>query len=538
MINHNSFTPRQVIRTVLAAQSEPPTSEMTAMIKLMRLLGVATHNAKTIEQLFGSALSEICSYTDWPVGFAYIVEPPHRLQNFTAWYRSHPERYANLQAISARIDFSNKCSVIGKVLATRKAVYLADLNHHSFLRGWEALEAGLKSCIAVPVLVQHEPVAILELFHSESILPQDSVLESMEGIASYLGLVIEEKRVEKKLEALFDSAPDAQIVTDRSGVIVMANEQSVKLFGYPHEELIGQPIELLVPAERRAQHSNYRLNYTAAPHPRPMGSGMELAALRKDGTSIPVEISLSPVRVDEELLIASAIRDIRARKTLEEQLRERERLADMGTMAAVFAHEIASPLGGIFTTVEVIEMELPGELQPLIAGLKTEIRRLGSLLNEFRSVSRVGDLKPRVVNLADIVGRILEINAPAWSNAGVRIVTELSGNLTLTADGEKLQQMILNLARNAVEAMPNGGILSIKAYAPGHQVTLEIGDTGCGIAEVLEMFKPFSTSKSQGTGLGLYIVHQIVSAHHGAITYKTARGSGTTFEISLPKEPP
>jgi protein-histidine pros-kinase len=283
----------------------------------------------------------------------------------------------------------------------------------------------------------------------------------MESIASHLGLIIEDRKKDKKLIALFDSAPDAQIVTDRSGMIVMANEQAVKLFGYAHEELLGKPIEVLVPVARRENHIRYRMEYISAPHPRPMGSGMELTAVRKDGASIPVEVSLSPIPIDDELLIGCAIRDIKGRKELEEKLRERERLADIGTMAAIFAHEVASPLDGIAATVQVIEMQLPQEVQPLISELSAEIRRLESLLNQFRSLSRLADLKVKTVNLATVIRRVLEINAARWSGLGIRIITEVSGDLTLGADEEKLHQVILNLARNAVEAMPTGGTLSI-----------------------------------------------------------------------------
>jgi signal transduction histidine kinase len=105
----------------------------------------------------------------------------------------------------------------------------------------------------------------------------------------------------------------------------------------------------------------------------------------------------------------------------------------------------------------------------------------------------------------------------------------------MNADEDKLHQMILNVGRNAVEAMPNGGTLSIKAYGGGDQALLVISDTGCGIPEDIDIFRPFTTSKSQGVGLGLHIVRQIVSVHQGVITYKTMRGAGTTFEISLPK---
>ena len=505
------------------------------LLHLMRLLGVAAHKAKSIEQMFEIALHEICMHMGWPVGFGYIVQPPSRLQKFTAWYRSNPEWYANLQSASEKIDFRNPDSLIGRVLITRKPVLFEDINTDFFLRRHEAQAVGLKSCLAIPILVQNQPVAILEFFHSEPLSLQHFALQSMESIAAQIGWIVEQQREEKKLKALFDSAPDAEIVTDRSGSIVMANEQTIRLFGYSQEELLGQLIEILIPAERRKNHVQYRMDYVAVPRPRPMGSGMELAALRKDGTSIPVEVSLNPIALDEELLIACAIRDISGRKELEAKLREQERLADIGTLAAIFAHEVASPLDGISTTVQVIKMKSPEYVRPLISELSLEIRRLDSLLKQFRSLSGLANLKLTIVNLATTIRQILEINASHWSRLGVRLVTEVSGDLTLNADEDKLHEVILNLARNAVEAMPNGGTLSIKAYDRDDQVLLVISDTGCGIPEDIDIFRPFTTSKSQGVGLGLHIVRQIISAHHGVITYKTVPDVGTTFEISLPK---
>jgi PAS domain S-box-containing protein len=518
-----------------AANQSHFSGDTTPMLHLMRLLGVATHKAKSIEQMFKTALHEICTHMGWPVGFGYIVEPPSRLKKFTAWYRSNAECYANLQSASEKIDFKNRDSLIGRVLVTGKPVLFEDVNSDFFLRRHEAQAVGLKSCLAVPILVQNKPAAVLEFFHSQPLSLQHFALQSMESVASQIGWIIEQKREEKKLQALFDSAPDAELVTDRQGLIVMANEQSVKLFGYTREELLGQPIEVLVPAERRKNHVQYRMDYAAVPHPRPMGSGMELAALRKDGTSMPVEVSLSPIVLDDELLIACAIRDISARKEFEEKFRERERLADIGTMAAVFAHEVASPLDGISATVQVIEMEIPERVRPFISELSLEIRRLDSLLRQFRSLSGLANLKLTIVNLATIIRRVLEINASHWSHLGIRLVTEVSGDLTMNADEDKLHQMILNVGRNAVEAMPNGGTLSIKAYGRGDQVVLVISDTGCGIPDEIDIFRPFTTSKSQGAGLGLHIVRQIVSAHHGVIKYETVPGAGTAFEISLPK---
>jgi len=383
-------------------------------------------------------------------------------------------------------------------------------------------------------MVQKQLAAILECF---GVNVQESVLEVMHVIAAQLSQVIEQRRAEKKLAALFDSAPDAQVVTDILGKIVMANKQTARLFGYSEEELLGQAVETLVPSDLRSQHIQHRARYIAAPHARPMGTGMELTALCKNGSGIPVEVSLSPVELDEGLLIASAIRDVRERKKLEGKLREKERLAEMGTIAAIFAHEVANPLTGISFNAQLIKNGLPTEYQSLINNLSTEIYRLESLLNQFRSFSRLGDLEFAPIEFTSPVESVVNMNGTYWHDLGIHVVTEFARNLTLDGDEERLHQVILNLTRNAIESMPDGGLLTLKTYSIGEDIVFEVSDTGPGIPEGIDVFELFTTSKAQGTGIGLYIVRQIVSAHRGTVTYSTEQGRGTTFRVMLPKKP-
>ncbi len=368
------------------------------------------------------------------------------------------------------------------------------------------------------------------------ITPRRLAEQQLAAINSQLEEAAAERARGKKLQALFDSAPDAQIVTDTLGRILMANTQTERLFGYEEELLIGQPVEVLVPPDLRTQHIQHRARYVAAPQPRPMGTGVELTALCKDGTAIPVEVSLSPVELDEGLLIATAIRDVSERKKLEGQLREKERLAEMGTMAAIFAHEAANPLNGISTISQLIKELIPAEYLGLMNDLDTEVSHLESLLTQFRSFSRLTDLKVSSVDLTRLVERVVRIYRAYWSGLGIRVVAEFARNLALEADAERLYQVTLNLCRNAVQSMPDGGTLTVRTYGNGGDVVLEVGDTGSGIAEGTEVFELFTSTKTEGTGIGLYVVQQIVSAHGGTVTYSTKERAGTTFRISLPRK--
>lgn len=523
--------------TAIAARLEKLAGQSARGIHLMHLVGLTANTVTSTLQMFQSALTGICNYMGWPVAYGYIVEAPGRLRRITEWYDSNPKRYKALSRATASIDCSLRESIIGQALRTGRYAFHRDLDTGSFLRKVVARQAGLKSCLAIPVMVHKEPAAILEFFQVESIEPRDPVLEVMEVIGAHLGQIIEQRWAEQKLQALFDSAPYAQLVTDKIGHIVMANTQTTKLFGYSRDELLGQPVELLLPADLRSKHIQQRIGYVTAPCPRPLGIGMELRGLSKNGTEIPVEVSLNPIQFDDGLLIASAIRDLTERKKLEEKLREKERLADMGTTAAIFVHELANPLNGIHATLQFTKEALPAEHQNLIADLSTEFDRLRSMLDQFRSLSRLSDLKLEFMDFAKIVDHVVKMHSLYWLGRGIRTVTDCSGDLNLTGDAAKLLQVILNLTGNAVESMPDGGTLTLRAYSTGEEVIFEVSDTGSGIPEGVDIFKLFTTTKRQGAGLGMYIVQQIVSAHLGTIVYSTEQGKGSTFQITLPKNP-
>jgi len=230
------------------------------------------------------------------------------------------------------------------------------------------------------------------------------------------------------------------------------------------------------------------------------------------------------------------------RQRAEEKLRQSQRFAAIVTAAAKLAHEIGNPLNGLATTVQILERSL-GKEQPLantvlhesVQDLKHEISRLQSLLQGWRLLARPQQLNLQPTSLAELVTEVLRAQVPYYVERDIHLEQNVPRELPLVmVDQEKLAQVLLNLCKNAVEAMPQGGTLTVNGSCTETQVSLVVSDTGVGVAAEVNIFEPFITTKETGTGLGLAIVQQIVTAHKGTITYVSTPEQGTTFTVTLP----
>jgi signal transduction histidine kinase len=237
--------------------------------------------------------------------------------------------------------------------------------------------------------------------------------------------------------------------------------------------------------------------------------------------------------------------EIAERQRAEQKLRDSERLATIGTTAAKLAHEIGNPLNGMATTVQIIERQLSTQkdwfddtLLSAVQDLASEIQRLRVLLQRLRALVRPQQLTLQPTDLALLAAEVLRREAPLYSERHIKVESDFSTLLPLVmANSEEMTQVLLNLYKNAVEAMPAGGTLTVRGFRAGTQPCLEVSDTGEGIPEGVDILEPFVTTKSGGTGLGLAIVQQIIAAHGGSMSYTSIRGRGTTFTLTLPISP-
>jgi PAS domain S-box-containing protein len=346
---------------------------------------------------------------------------------------------------------------------------------------------------------------------------------------------------EEKFRLLVEGVKDYAIfMLDRDGYVMSWNQGAERLKGYSADEIIGNhfsqfyahddiqkgvPAESLALARRQGRYETEGWRF------------------RKDGSRFWANVLITPLLDSTNRFkgFAKLTRDMTEHKAVQAKLQESERLAAIGTTAAVFAHEIGNPLNAISTSLQLVQHQLAVKDHDAWIGesLKTvlqEVYHLGSLLDDFRSLARPYQLDLAPTHMAQVVGELMAAHAVDYLERGIVVEQDFPRDLPMVlADSRRVKQALLNLCKNAVEAMPQGGTLTLRGRHADGLVSLEITDTGAGIPDDFEIFELFKTTKDSGTGLGLAIVRQIISAQGGIISYQSEVGRGTTFTISLPR---
>ena len=368
------------------------------------------------------------------------------------------------------------------------------------------------------------------------------------------------------------SAPSGIMVVDEQGAIRYANQTLADMFGYPAADLIGEPVEILLPDEFVASHRAHVRNYAKNPAPRSMGSGRDLEAIGRDRRRFPVEIGLRPVAGDSGPMVVATVVDISIRKALEERLRrheeeleqlvaertrelaraqrEKERMLDqliqaekmtvVGTLVSGIGHEINNPLYVLQATAEALQDETDlDQCRNHGASILKQALRIADTVKNLSRYARPGsdrDLQP--VSLEDVIANALELARQAARDDRVEFEVDHAAEQEVMARFEELVQVVFNLLRNALQAIPGKGRIDILTAQQGNWTSLRIRDNGTGIQEenLNRVFDPFFTTKGpdEGEGLGLYIVRQIITRYGGSISVENNEDGGTQFEIRFP----
>jgi len=360
---------------------------------------------------------------------------------------------------------------------------------------------------------------------------------------------------EAHLRSILATVPDAMVVIDEKGIILSFSAAAEKMFGYAESEVVGENVSMLMPSPDRERHDSYLHNYLETGERKIIGIGRVTTARRRDGNTFPIELSVGEAWIDGKRIFTGFIHDITERQKaeltmqdLQSELAHVGRVSEMGTLASSLAHELNQPLTAIASYCEGIRELLAGKLDPekieTVRGALDEAAaesvRAGEIVRRMRDFLSHGQTEHRLEHLPRL---ITEANALALVGSrehGIEVQVSLDPQADqVFVDRVQIQQVLVNLIRNAIEAMADSAVRSLtitSGLSRSGFVTISVEDTGSGISDSIapQLFQPFITSKEAGMGIGLSICRTIIEAHGGHIWFEPGEERGTVFRFTLP----
>lgn len=408
------------------------------------------------------------------------------------------------------------------------------------------VKEGMKSSLTLPLLTQDKPIGVMFFSSRERDAYNKGHEDFLKLVAGHIAIILERSRLtdeirlkQEYLENILQNSADAIVVVDRDNVIKTWNEGAREIFGYEAEEIIGENLDILIPPEQSDQgemeHIKEQIEREGAVR------NLETVRLTKDGRRITVSVTSTLLKDKRGRMIgrSSIVRDITPLKKLQEELHTQASLAALGELAATIAHEVKNPLAGMSGAIQVLADGFP-ENDPrrnVIREVLHQIHRLDETVRDLLLFARPWKPSPVSIELGSLVDRILVSVKTGLSANNITFLREYHEDCASLVDPQQIEHLLINLIQNAIQAMPQGGCLTIRCLCRPDAVVMEVIDTGTGIApeHQARLFNPFFSTKARGTGLGLSICRKIVQAHRGEISVESHHGKGTTVRVILPK---
>ncbi|MGQ9687586.1 MAG: two-component system sensor histidine kinase NtrB [Desulfobaccales bacterium] len=359
-----------------------------------------------------------------------------------------------------------------------------------------------------------------------------SMGELLRGLASLL-------RDQEIHSGILDTATDAIITINEDHIIVGYNRGAETMFGYSREEALGKDLKIIIPPPYKETHKDYVRRYLATRRPRLIGKHVQLNAQRRDGSEFPMSISFSVAEIRGNLYFTGIIRDISEYKLMEERLLRAERLAAVGNTVSHIAHEIKNPLaiiGGFARQLQKAS-RLEDNEQRKLSIIVEEVGHLEAMIAEMRDFVRRPPPHKTPGDIEALLDEVVDLFEDTFQEQQITLKREKTPDRPIiTFDRQQIHQVLVNLFKNALEAMPRGGELTLATRVAGPNLEISIRDTGQGMTPEVKakLFQPYFTTKEKGTGLGLAICQNILEEHGGCLIADSVPGQGSTFTIQIP----
>ena len=362
-----------------------------------------------------------------------------------------------------------------------------------------------------------------------------------QSMAQVLGDLADLLRDQEIHSGILDTATDAIVTINENHIIVGFNRGAENIFGYTREEALGQDLSIIIPPPYKHEHRDYVRRYIATRSPHLIGKHVQLNAQRRDGSEFPMSISFSVAEVRGALYFTGIVRDITDYKLMEERLLQSERLAAVGNTVSHIAHEIKNPLaiiGGFARQLQKTP-NLDEQGQHKLDIIVEEVGRLEGMIAEMRDFVKRPTAHKEPADVEALIDEVVDLFEDTLQEQNVTLRRERTSETpSLRFDRQQIHQVLINLFKNALEAMPRGGELTVATRVIGPNLEISISDTGQGMTPEVKanIFTPYFTTKEKGTGLGLAICQNILAEHGGCLIADSVPGQGSTFTIQIPLE--